>query len=161
EEAINTTLQGYITYSHTFGKHAVNALAVTELRQGEGNLFGASRLNYQVGLDELSMGSSSKNDLDNSGSSSSYKQLGFVYRLGYAFSQKYLHELAGRYDGHYYFAPGKRFALFPAFSLGWRLSEENFIRNNFQWIDHLKLRGSYGISGNLAGAPFQYLSRYG
>lgn len=161
EETINTTLQGYITYNRTFGKHAVNALAVAELRQGKGNLFSASRLNYQVDLDELSLGSSSKNDLDNSGSSSSYRQLGFVYRLGYAFEQKYMAELSGRYDGHYYFAPGKRFAFFPAFSLGWRLSEENFIKNNFQWIDHLKLRGSYGISGNLAGAPFQYLSSYG
>lgn len=161
KENINTTLQGYINYHNTFGKHDITALAVAELRQGDNNQFDASRLNYQVSLDELSLGSSSKNDLDNSGSSGSYKQLGFVYRLGYAFAQKYMAELSGRYDGHYYFAPGKRFAFFPAFSLGWRLSEESFIKDHFKWINNLKLRGSYGVSGNLAGTPFQYLNSYG
>ncbi len=161
QQFINTTLQGYITYNNTFGKHGINALAVTEWRSGKGNKFGASRLNYQVNLDELSLGSSSKTDLDNYGSSNSYKQLGFVYRVGYAYDQKYMVEFSGRYDGHYYFAPGKRFAFFPAFSLGWRLSEESFIKDNYKWIDNLKLRGSYGVSGNLAGAPFQYLSSYG
>ncbi|MFD2886713.1 SusC/RagA family TonB-linked outer membrane protein [Chitinophaga cymbidii] len=160
-ESVNTTLQGYLTYRQTFGKHGINALAVAELRQGKSNGFQASRLNYQVGLDELSLGSSSKNDLDNGGSSSSYKQLGFVYRAGYDFDQKYIAELSGRYDGHYFFAPGKRFAFFPAFSLGWRLSEENFIKDNYKWINNLKIRASYGISGNLAGSAFQYLSSYG
>lgn len=160
-QQINTTLQGYITYNNNFGKSAVNALVVAESRSGNSNQFGASRLNYQVNLDELSLGSSSKNDLDNSGSSSSSKQLGLVYRLGYAYDEKYMAEFSGRYDGHYYFAPGKRFAFFPAFSLGWRLSEEHFIKDNYKWIDNLKLRGSYGISGNLAGAAFQYLSSYG
>lgn len=161
DESINTTLQGYITYKRTFGKHALNALVVAELRQGNSNSFDASRLNYQVALDELSLGSSSKNDLDNAGSSASNKQLGFVYRLGYDFQQKYLVEFSGRYDGHYFFAPGKRFAFFPAVSLGWRLSEEKFIKDNYKWIDNLKLRGSYGVSGNLAGSPFQFLSSYG
>lgn len=160
-EAINTTLQGYVTYKNNFGKHSLDALVVAEQRQGNSNQFSASRLNYQVDLDELNLGSASKNDLDNGGSSSSRKQLGFVYRLGYNFSQKYLAEFSGRYDGHYYFAPGKRFAFFPAVSLGWRLSEENFIKDNFEWIDNLKLRGSYGKSGNLAGSAFQYLSSYG
>lgn len=160
-EAVNTTLQGYVTFRNTFGKHGINALAVAEMRQGNNNQFEASRLNYQVTLDELSLGSSSKNDLDNSGSSGSYKQLGFVYRLGYDFNSKYIAEFSGRYDGHYYFAPGKRFAFFPAFSLGWRLSEEKFIKDNYKWINNLKLRASYGKSGNLAGSAFQYLSSYG
>ncbi|WP_221198098.1 SusC/RagA family TonB-linked outer membrane protein [Chitinophaga barathri] len=161
DESVNTTLQGYIIYKRTFGKHNINALGVAELRQGDNNTFGASRLNYQVTLDELSLGSSSKADLDNNGSSGSFKQLGFVYRFGYDYASKYLVELSGRYDGHYFFAPGKRFAFFPAFSLGWRLSEEHFIKDNYKWIDNLKLRASYGISGNLAGSPFQYLSSYG
>ncbi|MGX5820708.1 SusC/RagA family TonB-linked outer membrane protein [Chitinophaga lutea] len=161
EEVVNTTLQGYLTYRQIFGRHGVNALAVAELRQGDNNQFGASRLNYQVNLDELSVGSPNKNDLDNSGSSGSYKQAGFVYRLGYDFAQKYMAEFSGRYDGHYYFAPGKRFAFFPAMSLGWRLSEEPFIKDRWKWADNIKLRASYGISGNLAGSPFQYLTTYG
>lgn len=160
-QGVNTTLQGYITYENTFGKHNVSALAVAERRQGDGMGFQASRINYQVNLDELDLGSSAKSDLDNGGSSSQSKQIGFVYRVGYGFSEKYLVELSGRYDGHYYFAPGERFAFFPAVSLGWRLSEEAFIKDNLPWIENLKLRGSYGKSGNLAGSPFQYLSSYG
>lgn len=161
DQRVNTTLQGYITYERAFGQHNISLLAVAERRQGKRMGFGASRINYQVNLDELDLGSSAKSDLDNSGSSSESKQIGFVYRVAYDFSQKYLVELSGRYDGHYYFAPGERFAFFPAVSLGWRLSEEAFIKDNLPWIENLKLRGSYGKSGNLAGSPFQYLSSYG
>jgi TonB-linked SusC/RagA family outer membrane protein len=160
-QRVNTTLQGYITYNNSFGNNNVTGLIVGEQRQGDYNSLLASRLNYQVTLDELSLGSSSKADLDNSGLSDRYKQLGFVYRFGYDYAQKYIIEFSGRYDGHYFFAPGKRFSFFPAASLGWRLSEESFIKDNYSWIDNLKLRGSYGISGNLAGNPFQYLSSYG
>jgi TonB-linked SusC/RagA family outer membrane protein len=124
-------------------------------------LFNAERINYQVNLDELDLGSASKSDLNNGGSSSELKQIGFVYRASYNYSQKYMAEFSGRYDGHYYFAPGKRFAFFPAFSVGWQLSNENFIKDNIYWINNLKLRGSFGKSGNLAGGPFQYLSSYG
>ncbi|MFD2789278.1 TonB-dependent receptor [Arenibacter sp. H213] len=159
-ERINTTIQGYITYNNRFGKHGIDALFVAEQRNGDGIDFSASRINYQVDLDELSMGSSSKNDFDNNGSSKSNKQLGLVYRLAYDYSQKYLAEFSGRYDGHYYFAPNNRYAFFPAVSLGWRLSEESFIKDNVSWINSLKLRGSYGKSGNLAGGPFQYLSSF-
>ena len=160
-QSVNTTLQGYITYQRTFGKNDINLLAVAEKRSGNNNLFAASRMNYQVDLDELSLGSSAKNDYDNSGSSNNSKQLGYVYRASYNYDQKYFAEFSGRYDGHYYFAPGERFAFFPALSLGWRLSQEDFIRDNYSWIDNLKLRGSVGKSGNLAGSAFQYLSSYG
>lgn len=160
-QRINTTLQGYLTYENSFGNHGINILAVAEERMGDRTGFTASRINYQVNLDELDLGSASKKDLDNGGSSSSSKQIGFVYRASYNYSQKYMVEFSGRYDGHYYFAPGRRFAFFPAVSVGWRLSDEPFIKNNVAWLSNLKLRGSYGKSGNLAGGPFQYLSSYG
>lgn len=153
--------QGYLTYDRTFGKSAVSALVVYEVQSGTVNSLSASRINYSVFLDELNSGSSNRNDLNNGGSSGKSSQMGWVYRTNYAYAGKYLVELSGRYDGHYYFAPGKRFAFFPAASLGWRLSEENFIKDNYSWINNLKLRGSYGKSGNLAGGPFQYLASYG
>jgi len=68
-------------------------------------------------------------------------------------------DASGRYDGHNYFAPGKRWGYFPAFSLGWRLSEENFMKS-LTFINNLKIRGSWGKSGNLAGSAYQYLSGY-
>ncbi len=115
---------------------------------------------FAVGIDELSPRSSSKNDYDNGGSSSVGAQVGYVYRFGWSYADKYIAEaIRTTYDGHYYFAPGKRWGYFPAFSVGWRISEEGFMQG-LQWLDNLKLRASWGKSGNLAGGPYQYLSGY-
>jgi TonB-linked SusC/RagA family outer membrane protein len=153
------TYQGYLNYHNTFGKHDVTGLLVAEARNNTYELFSARRNNFAVDVDELNMGSSNKNDFDNGGTSSTGSQIGYVYRVGYAYAGKYLLEASGRYDGHYYFAPGKRWGYFPAFSAGWILSEEGFIKQ-ISWIDNLKIRGSWGKSGNLAGTAFQYLTGY-
>ena len=151
--------QAYLNYSRSFGQHDITGLVVAEARNDDRlNLF-ARRNNFAIGIDELSLGSSDKNDFDNSGSSSVGAQLGYVYRLGWTYKSRYMAEASGRYDGHYYFAPGKRWAYFPAFSVGWRISQEDFMKN-LTWLDNLKLRASWGKSGNLAGSPYQYLSGY-
>ena len=159
------TYQALLNYANTFGKHSITALGVLEYRNQKYNTFGAARLNFNTTIPELSVGSSTPQDISNFGSSSQQKQIGYVYRVSYNYDEKYLFEVAGRYDGHYVFAPGKRYGFFPSFSAGWRISEENFMKNNVTWVDALKIRGSYGesgalpyIGGNLAA--FQYLSSY-
>ena len=152
--------QANMNYIRSFGRNNVSALVVFEVKGNRGLSLGASRKNYSIIIDEISMGSSSQADMTTSGTSTVATQMGVVYRLNYDYSNKYLFEASGRYDGSYYFAPGMRFGFFPAFSIGWRLSEENFIKQNFDWINNLKIRGSYGESGALAGTPFQYLSTY-
>src|SRR5699024_2231989 len=102
--ATNYTYQGYINYHNTFGKHDVTGLLVAEGRNSINKLFSARREHYAVNIDELSMGSSDKKDFNNSGSSATGSQLGFVYRLGYNYDNKYLVSASGRYDGHYYFS---------------------------------------------------------
>lgn len=154
------TLQAHLNYVNSYKDHHFNVLGVAERRSGVWNNLSAFRRNYGLDFDELSLGSTDKSDFDNSGASGENVQIGLVYRLSYHYDYKYMLELSGRYDGHYYFAPGQRFAFFPAFSVGWSLSEESFIRDNFSWINNLKLRASVGESGNLAGGPFQYLSSY-
>lgn len=154
------TFQASLDYSRSFGKHNVSALALFESKANDWNTFRAGRTNYDLAMDELSMGSSNAAHLANSGSSSLGRQVGVVYRVVYGFNGKYLFEASGRYDGSYYFAPGKRFGFFPAFSAGWRLSEERFMEN-VRWVDNLKIRGSYGEVGALAGSAFQYLTSYG
>lgn len=158
-QAHQITFQASLNYSKFFGRNNVKVLALMETKENNSLDLGAIRRNYNLGIDELNMGSSSQADLSNSGSSSKARQVGFVYRINYDYNAKYLFEASGRYDGSYYFAPGKQFGFFPAFSLGWRLSEERFMKN-IKWIDNLKLRGSYGEVGALAGSAFQYLSSY-
>ena len=153
-------IQGFVNYDKTFGNHVISVLGVYEGRSGLSNSLNASRVNYDLLLDELSYGSSDKNNFTNGGSSGRSAQVGWVYRVNYSFASKYFIESSGRYDGHYYFAPGKRFAFFPSVSAAWRISEEKFFKNKFSWVDNLKLRASYGKSGNLAGNAFQYLTAY-
>lgn len=154
------TLQGQIQYNNTFGKHEVGGLVVFEMRDTQGDSFEASRLNYNVNIPELNNGSSDPADIKNSGNSSKTKQRSIIYRVNYAYDGKYLFETSARYDGSYYFAPDHRFGFFPSASIGWRISEENFLKGRFNWLSNLKLRASYGESGALAADPFQYLSSY-
>ena len=154
------TWQGNLTYEKSLGKNYISVLAVMETRENKFRTFTAGRRNYSVFIDELNLGSSAAVDISNGGTSSQARQMGFVYRIAYDYNNKLLLETSGRYDGHYYFAPNKRWGFFPSVSLGWRISEEDFFRNNVPWVANLKLRGSYGEVGALAGGPFQYLSMY-
>lgn len=153
------TWQGYLNYNNTFGKHDISGLVVAEKRNNKQNDFRARINNYAVNIDELSLGSSNKNDFDIAGGSGTGSQVGYVYRASYAYDRRYLFEASGRYDGHYYFAPGKRWVYLPAFSVGWILSNEDFL-SSVAFVDYLKVRGSWGKSGNLTSTGFQFLSSY-
>lgn len=154
------TYQGFLNYHNRFGKHDITGLIVAEARNSTYQTFFARRNNFAINIDELSLGSSNRNDYDNSGTSATGSQIGYVYRVGYNYDNKYLFEASGRYDGHYFFAPGKRWGYFPAFSAGWVLSQEDFFSKSLPFFDNFKLRGSWGKSGNLAGTAFQYLAGY-
>ncbi len=153
------TYQAMLNYQNSFGLHDVSGLLVAEARENTFETFNARRNNFAVNIDELGMGSSDRNDFDNYGTSETGSQIGYVYRFTYAYDEKYLFEATGRYDGHYYFAPGERYGYFPAFAAGWRISEESFM-DGLDYVDNLKLRGSWGKSGNLAGSAFQYQQGY-
>jgi len=156
----NYTWQGFVNYDKTFGKHQLTGLLVAEGRKRQEESFSARRDNFALEIDELDLGSSNRMDFDNSGNSSSGSEIGYVYRVGYSFAQKYILEAAGRYDGHYYFAPGQRWGYFPSFSAAWRMSEERFFEPLKGTLGEFKLRGSWGKAGMLAGSAFQYQSGY-
>ncbi len=158
------TYQGILNFQRSFGKSDVGFTGVVEARRVKYQQFTASRINYNLGIDELDYGGPATTDLTNGGFSNGQKQIGYVYRVDYAYAKKYLFQASGRYDGSYLFAPGKRYGFFPAFSAGWVLSQENFMKN-IKWVDNLKLRGSYGQSGAYPRSggniqTYQYLSPY-
>ena len=74
--------------------------------------------------------------------------IGLVGRATYDYNTRYMLDLNIGYNGSENFAPGNRFGLFPAFSLGWIVSEENLMRPLKSFMDYLKVRASYGIVGN-------------
>lgn len=82
------------------------------------------------------------------GGQNEYALLGIFGRINYDYKNRYLFEVSGRYDGTSRFASGSRWGFFPSASAGWRISEESFFQPVRQWIDNLKVRGSFGSLGN-------------
>lgn len=82
------------------------------------------------------------------GGQNEYALLGIFGRINYDYKSRYLFEVSGRYDGTSRFASGSRWGFFPSASAGWRISEESFFQLVRQWIDNLKVRGSFGSLGN-------------
>lgn len=129
-------LEGSFTYSRTFGKHTVNALA----------LYNQSKQYYYSGT--------SYPDVPRS-------YVGLVGRVTYDYANKYLAEFNMGYNGSENFAPGRRFGTFPAGSLGWIVSEESFWKPISKIASFFKLRASWGLVGNdktVDAIRFMYLA---
>ena len=77
-----------------------------------------------------------------------YRYQGIVGRVTYNYDNRYLAEFNAGYNGSENFEKGKRFGFFPAFSIGWRLVGEEFMKSTENWLDNLKIRASYGEVGN-------------
>lgn len=89
-----------------------------------------------------------------------WKIQGGFSRLNYSFKDKYLFEINARYDGSSKFPSNQRFAFFPSYSLGWRLSKESFWKVPEKLISDVKIRASYGSLGNGNIASYAYLEQF-
>jgi TonB-linked SusC/RagA family outer membrane protein len=142
------TWSNTIEYTKVFGEiHNFNILAGTEAIKNEAKWRDASIGGFfSTNLDymQLDVGSSSMNL---GGSMSDWSLFSYFGRINYDLSNKYLFTATFRRDGSSRFGEGNRFGNFPAFSLGWRISEENFMESLNDWL-YLKFRGSWGQSGN-------------
>lgn len=155
-ERIDIQLQA--NYNKTFGLNNIKATYVFERREEN-----AAWLNGERQYDFFTIGemdNASESEQKVSGSSTQQAYLSHIGRVAYDYAGKYLAEVAFRYDGSYRYAPNRRWAFFPSASVGWRVSEESFIKDNLKFIDNLKLRFSIGRSGQDAGDPFQYIPGY-
>lgn len=138
--------------------HRIGATAVYEQRE---TWFRSSFLQREYEFytnDQIDQ--ASQNNQTNRGHENETANISYIGRINYAFKDKYLLEVAARYDGSYRYHPDRRWGFFPVVSGGWVLSEERFIKDKAPFITHLKIRGSYGIIGEDAGAPFQYVQAF-
>ena len=161
-----TTLNGLINYERTFSdKHNIKVLIGTERIEGNSMDFWAFRRYFtSEALDQMFAGG----DLlkDNGGAASdnyelSIARLNYFGRVNYSLSSKYLAEFVWRYDGSYIFSKATRFGFFPGISLGWRVSEEDFWKNSVPFVNDLKIRGSWGKTGNDRIETYQFMTTYG
>lgn len=155
-------LNALINYKKSIGlKHDIGFLIGAEARKGTSDNFNAYRRYFvSPSLPQLNMGGT--NALTNGGSASHNARLNYFGRVNYDYLEKYLIEFVWRVDGSYIFPEAGRYGFFPGASVGWRLSEEEFWKDNLSAIsDNVKLRLSYGETGNDRIDPYQYISSYG
>ena len=108
--------------------------------------------------DQIDQGS--LNNQQTSGNEIETGSRSIIGRFNYDYKGKYLIEYAFRYDGSYRYHPDYRWGFFPVVTAGWRISEESFFQNTVPVISNLKIRGSWGIVGEDAGDPFQYVEGF-
>jgi TonB-linked SusC/RagA family outer membrane protein len=149
-----------LNYAAHFGQNNLAAFVAYEQSDDNDATFGASRLNFlSTLLPELSQGGTNPTDYGNSGSSLETTRQNYFGRINYDYAGKYLLEFQLRRDGSSIFGPGHQFGTFPGVSAGWRLSQENFLKDQ-DWLNDLKLRASYGKLGNDLVSPYQYLDNF-
>jgi len=148
-----TQLNGRINYNTTIAKnHDIGALFV----YGEEYWYARSQTSSRTdrlhpSLHEIDAALSGTTQ-GAGGNSSTEGLQSYIGRLNYAAYDKYLLEINFRYDGSSKFLPGRQFGFFPSAAVGWRFTEENFLRSSVEgWLSSGKLRASYGGLGNNSG----------
>lgn len=152
--ALNTNWDAYLAYSRDIaGKHHINATAGwSYYTEGSKESFGMTNSDFtvdQVGVWDMGAGTDLANGLASMSSSKSEKEflLAWYARLNYSLSDKYMAMGSFRREGSSKFGKNHRWGNFWSLSAGWRLSREPWLAN-VGWIDELKLRAGYGVTGN-------------
>ena len=145
----NTVLSGILTYDRNFGDHGVNFLVGMERDWSNAESFNAYRRYFlSNALHHFNAGGDKEKNAKSDGANWERARMNYFGRMAYNYKEKYLAEFVWRYDGSYMFAEGNRFGFFPGVLLGYRISEEDFWKENLSFIDYFKVRASWGQMGN-------------
>ncbi|GAB6119884.1 TonB-dependent receptor [Dysgonomonas termitidis] len=148
-----------LNYDNTFAEtHHVGALLLYEENYSQGYDFRASRY-FEIPIPYLFAGNSENQEGTGSGLSESALRA-LVGRVNYDYKGKYMAEFSFRYDGSSKFPKGKQWGFFPSVLLAYRISEEPFIKDNFLFLQNLKLRGTWGKLGDDGASQFQFIEGY-
>ncbi|MDR2774080.1 MAG: hypothetical protein LBC19_04940 [Tannerella sp.] len=152
-------LQFRLDYNRIFAqKHTVSAFVAYEQREDLTDFLSAYRQFDIDALDQINAG----RDLNktNAGSQTETANVSFIGRLNYDYLGKYMINLTFREDGSAKFYQNNRWGFFPGAEMAWRISEESFLKDSHHILSNLKLRLSYGKTGDDRVAAFQYLTGY-
>jgi len=142
----DTDMQLGLSYTNKFGNHSVNGTVVFEELYNNWEDFTAKR-ELSVPVPYLFAGNATNQEATGGDPGDRLNQA-FIGQFNYSYADKYLVDFRFRYDGSSRYPKGSRWGFFPSVSLGWRIGEESFIKNNIDFITNLKLRASYGVMGD-------------
>lgn len=138
-----------VNYNTTLGgKHNIGVLLGTEAINSTSQNISASRNQFFATTEDYWVLDAGEGNIQNSGNASDWSTFSLFGRINYEFANKYLIDATIRRDGSSRFGKNSRYGNFPAFSAGWILSEEAFLKSSATWLDFLKVRASWGKSGN-------------
>ena len=142
------TIRPTIEYANKFGKHDVSGLFLYEYAREDYEGISARREDFPItDIMDMSYGLKVSENLVK-GSHSNDKRAGYVMRFNYAYDEKYLLEFTGRVDASTALPAHNRWGFFPAVSVGWRISQEDFFKEAVPFMDNLKIRASIGRLGS-------------
>lgn len=154
----NRLIDNYLTYDNVFGEHRLNVVGGLSAQQFIDKTMGAvGQGSPSNALDQLG---NQPTPVSISGGETRAGLVSQFIRVNYAFKDKYLFTGTVRRDGSSRFGANNKYGVFPSFSLGWRVSDEGFMKN-VTFIQDLKVRGSYGITGNQNIGDFLYAALMG
>ncbi|MFC0517569.1 SusC/RagA family TonB-linked outer membrane protein [Mucilaginibacter angelicae] len=143
--SLNFNTNNFLHFLKDIGKHNIDAVGgmtyqrqQNDLNSIQGDQFPSDAYKKLISSADITSGSSS---------STAYSLLSYFARANYKYDEKYLLSLSGRIDGSSRFGANHRYGFFPAGSVGWVISEEGFMKKQ-KLISELKIRGSYGLTGN-------------
>ncbi len=150
---VGLSIDNQLTMSGSIGKHEINATFVHHARGSENNLIGGTGYNFRYeNLNVLDQSDASGRQL--TGGSYTYRALSYLARLMYNYGGKYYLTTSIRRDGVSRFRPGRRFGNFPSIAFAWKMNED--LLRNISWIDMLKFKSGWGMTGNSNVVDFQY-----
>ncbi len=137
-----------ITYNLEIGKHRADFLLGTELNRQIDEYFSGYKEDYIVLTPDYMWPDAGVGKAQAYGSGGSYSLISFFGKANYTYDNRYLFSLTVRHDGSSRFGKNNRFATFPSVSVGWRISQEKWMSGASSWLDDLKIRASWGQTGN-------------
>ena len=135
------------TYNFEKGKHRGDAMIGMELNREDDTHFSGYKEDFTILTPDFMWPDAGVGDAQAYGSGEGYSLVSFFAKVNYSYADKYLFSATVRRDGSSRFGLENRYATFPSFSAGWRISKEGFMKNA-TWIDDLKIRASWGQTGN-------------
>ena len=152
------TSQNNLTYSKTFGKHSVSAVAAFEVMKYDYEDLYAAKKTYGQDIN-TSLGNAA-DPIDADQKLQEDALMSYVASVNYSYDDKYYASFSFRRDGSSRLSPDTRWGNFWSLSASWRLSQEKFMQSLKSVLSDLKLRASYGVNGNLPSSYYGYQSTY-
>lgn len=135
------------TYNMEVGKHRGDVMLGMELNREDDIHFSGYKENFSILTPDYMWPDAGVGTAQSYGAGEGYSLVSFFGKLNYTYNDKYLLSLTVRRDGSSRFGKDNRYATFPSVSAGWRLSQEEFMKD-IKWLDDLKIRASWGQTGN-------------